>query len=120
MMDNNLQRMFAYQEIMAQRGKESICHSAILRCEHGSERCVLNLPKSHGKYVGTHAQIDIKDGKNAFFGYCRKLEGPCQAELSDWFNGNEADRMFDESTLMMEASVQKDVGFMVCTAARKG
>ena len=81
MMENNLQRMFAYQEIMAQRGKESICHSAILRCEHGSERCVLNLPKSHG---------------------------------------NEADRMFDESTLMMEASVQKDVGFMVCTAARKG
>ena len=70
MMENNLQRMFAYQEIMAQRGKESICHSAILRCEHGSERCVLNLPKSHGKYVGTHAQIDIKDGKNAFFGYC--------------------------------------------------
>ena len=60
MMENNLQRMFAYQEIMAQRGKESICHSAILRCEHGSERCVLNLPKSHGKYVGTHAQIDIK------------------------------------------------------------
>ena len=47
MMENNLQRMFAYQEIMAQRGKESICHSAILRCEHGSERCVLNLPKSH-------------------------------------------------------------------------
>ena len=117
-MESNLHKMFAYQEIMEKRGKESVCHSAILKCEYGSQKCVLNLQKSHGKYIGSHAQIDVKDGKNAYFGYCTKLEGPCQAVLSDWYNGNEEDLMFDERTLTMEPSVQKDNGFMVCTASR--
>lgn len=119
-MENNLQKMFAYQQIMGKRGKASICHSAVLKCEYGSQKYVLNLQKSHGKYVGSHAQIDVKDGKKAYFGYCSKLEGPCKAVLSDWYNGNGADLMFDESTLMMEPSVQKGVGFMVCTARRRG
>lgn len=48
-MESNIQRMFAYQEIMNRRGKESICHSAILKCEFGSQECILNLQKSHGK-----------------------------------------------------------------------
>lgn len=48
-MENNLQKMFAYQEIMNKTGKESICHSAILKCEFGSQEYVLNLQKSHGK-----------------------------------------------------------------------
>lgn len=116
-MVDNLQRMFAYQQIIEKAGKESICHSAILKCEYGSKECVLNLPKSHGKYVGNNAQIDVKDGKDAYFGYCSKLDGPCRAVLSDWFNGNRADLMFDESTLTMEASVQMGIGFMICTAS---
>lgn len=53
-----------------------------------------------------------------YFGYCRKLDGPCRAKLSDWYNGNENDKMFDERTLKMESSVQKDTGFMVCLADR--
>lgn len=119
-MESNLDKMFAYQQIMGKTGNASICHSAVLNCEYGSQKYVLNLPKSHGKYIGSHAQIDVKDGKNAYFGYCSKLEGPCQAVLSDWYNGNGADLMFDESTLMMEPSVQKGIGFMVCTARRRG
>lgn len=118
-MESNLQKMFAYQEIMGKSGKESICHSATLKCEFGSQKYVLNLQKSHGKYVGSHAQIDSKDGKSAYFGYCSKLEGPCQAILSDWYNGNKADLMFDEGTMKMEPSVQMGIGFMVCTATKK-
>lgn len=119
-MASNLQKIFAYQEIMQTRGGESICHSAILKCECGSKEYVLNLQKGHGKYVGSHTQIDVKDGKNAFFGYCRKLDGPCRARLSDWYGANMEDQMFDEGTLRMEASVQMDAGFIVCSAIKEG
>lgn len=119
-MGSDLDKMFAYQQIMEKRGNASVCHTAILKCEYGSQPYVLNLSKSHGKYIGSHAQIDVKDGKNAYFGYCSKLKGPCQAVLSDWYNGNGEDLMFDEGTLMMEASVQKGIGFMVCMVKGKG
>lgn len=119
-MESNLQKIYAYQQIMQKSGGESICHSATLRCEYGSQDYILNLQKSHGKYVGRNAQIDAKDGKNAYFGYCKKLEHTCQAVLSDWYNANKNDLMFDERTLKMEASVQKNAGFIVCTAERKG
>ncbi len=115
-MSEDLQKMYAYQQIMRKYGGESICHSAILRCGYGSQEYVLNLTRSHGKYVGQNAQIDIKDGKEAYFGHCRKINGPCRAKLTDWYNGNENDRMFDERTMSMEASVQKDTGFMICLA----
>lgn len=91
----------------------------VLRCGYGSQNYVLNLSKSHGKYICSHAQIDVKDGKEAYFGYCSKLEGPCRAVLSDWYNGNGADLMYDENTLKMESSVQMGIGFMVCTAKRR-
>lgn len=118
-MGHNLQKMFAYQEIAGRAGKESVCHTAILKCDYGSQNYILNLTRSHGKYIGSSAQIDVKDGKNAYFGYCRKLDGPCRAVLSDWYHGNRDDLMFDERTLSMEASVQKGSSFMVCTARRR-
>ena len=117
-MASNLQQICAYQAIMRRNGGESLCHSAILKCEYGSRKYVLNLSESHGKYIGGNAQIDAKDGKNAYFGYCRKLDGPCRARLSDWYNPNRADLMFDERTMKMEPSVQKNAAFMVCTASR--
>ncbi len=112
---DDLQKIAAYQEISKKTGGESICHSAILKCQFGSMEYVLNLTSSHGKYIGDNAQIDARDGKEAFFGYCMKLRGPCKANLSDWFNANQEDLMFDEKYMKMEGSVQKDAGFMVCS-----
>ena len=117
-MKSNLAKIAAYQAIMPQKQEESICHSAVLECQYGSKKCVLNLVRSHGKYIGSHAQIDKKDGKNVNFGYCSRLDGPCRARLSDWYNANEEDLMFDERTLKMEPSVQMGSGFMVCSVMR--
>ncbi len=114
-MKSNLEKIAAYQAIMPKKQGESICHSAVLECEYGSQTCVLNLERSHGRYIGNNAQIDKKDGKNVNFGYCSKLNEPCRARLSDWYHANEEDLMFDERTLKMEPSVQMDSGFMVCS-----
>lgn len=118
-MKSNMEKIAAYQAIMPKKQGESICHSAILECPFGSKKYVLNLTRSHGKYIGGNAQIDKKDGKNAYFGYCSKLDGPCRAKLSDWYNANTEDLMFDERTLKMEPSVQMGSGFMICTAVRR-
>ena len=42
----NLQKMYAYQEVMRKKRGESICHSARLRCEYGSQEYILNLTKA--------------------------------------------------------------------------
>ena len=45
----NLKKMRAYQSIIPPAAEESICHTAILKCDFGSEEYVLNLQESHGK-----------------------------------------------------------------------
>lgn len=111
----NLKKMRAYQSIIPPAAEESICHTAILKCDFGSEEYVLNLQESHGKYAGDSAQIHVKDGKEAVFGYCNITGEVCCANLSDWFNGNMEDGIFDGKTLRYEAAVQKSSGFMACT-----
>ena len=115
-MSDNIRAIYARQSIQTLKNGASICHSALLSCDHGNKTCILNLKSSHGKYVGNCAQIDAKDGKDATFGYCDILSGPCQGSQSDWYNENTGDVMFDENTLTMEASVPQNEAFRLCSA----
>ena len=89
--NNELQKMYEYQELKGKSGYEYVVRGAEVFCGKGSKTCVLNLPKDHGVYTSDGRPLitvsDTKPGNISGFGICnidRKHPRTCVPELGSW------------------------------------
>lgn len=89
--NNELQKMYEYQELKGKSGYEYVVRGAEVFCGRGSKPCVLNLPKDHGVYTSDGRPLitvsDTKPGNISGFGICnidRKHPRTCVPELGSW------------------------------------
>ena len=89
--NNELQKMYEYQELKGKSGYEYVVRGAEVFCGRGSKTCVLNLPKDHGVYTSDGRPLitvsDTKPGNISGFGICnidRKHPRTCVPELGSW------------------------------------
>lgn len=111
--NNELQKMYEYQELKGKSGYEYVVRGAEVFCGKGSKTCVLNLPKDHGVYTSDGRPLitvsDTKPGNISGFGICnidRKHPRTCVPELGSWESyGNSDMKINGEYAVKRNATV---------------
>lgn len=104
-------------QMLQKNQKEYVVRGALTKCTNGEKQAVLNLPVDHGQYLQGNPQINILDSKPENiegFGICKLTNKKCVPQLSPWINGNGNKRIWNQSTLKMEATVVDMDSYCVC------
>ena len=116
MADDNLQKMYEYQELKGNSNSEYVVRGAEVSCPYGSQTCVLNLQNDHGVCTTDNRPlITVNDSKItniSGFGNCNKNRYQlckCTPDLGKWSIENKDDmKIFDFNTHKEEYAVEKN------------
>ena len=114
MADDNLQRMYEYQELKGNSGSEYVVRGAEVVCGYGGSSCVLNLPSDHGVYTSDGRPLitvsDTKAENIKGFGTCKinkRNSYRCELKLGTWSVVSNKDmKIKDPATGKIEYAVE--------------
>lgn len=114
MADDNLQRMYEYQELKGNSGSEYVVRGAEVICGYGGSSCVLNLPSDHGVYTSDGRPLitvsDTKPENIKGFGTCnmnKRNSYRCEPKLGTWnVVSNKDMKIKDPATGKVEYAVE--------------
>jgi hypothetical protein len=86
--DEGLDEMYEYQQLLGRGGEECVVRGANIKCDQGTDTCILQLPQDHGVYTAdSRPLINIQDKDRiniSGFGKCRVTGKLCTPSLTPW------------------------------------
>ena len=90
MVGNNedIQKMYKHQQMLGRGGEECVVRGANIKCDQGTDTCILQLPQDHGVYTADSRPLINSQDKDSInisgFGKCRVTGKLCTPSLTPW------------------------------------